>query len=237
MVVLITNITHMDQSQGYIQNIGDVTVVSLQNAWYQLLQHLPQIVAALLILIIGWIIASFIGGLVRKVVQVSGADKALERTNINQKLGISGKYKLLSGMLGQFAKWFIIIAVLIAVANTLNLPQITAFFTAIALYIPRAIVAVIILIAGMLLGDLVANVLSGSIKASKIPLHHQKTVVSVAKYSIIVFSVMAALTQLNIVPELIQILFGGIVLALALAFGLGGREEASRFLASFRQGQ
>ncbi|MES2436736.1 MAG: hypothetical protein V4519_01890 [Patescibacteria group bacterium] len=225
----------MDQTTGYFTNLGDVTAASLQTAWFNLLQHLPKIIGALLILIIGWIVASVIGGLVKRVVRATGLDEVVERSQLNQKLRVSGKYKLLSGMIGEFVKWFIIIVVLIAAANTLNLPQVTEFFNAIALYIPRAIVAVIILVVGLLLGEFVANLVRGGLEASKLPVRHKQTLGSVAKYAIIVFSIMAALVQLNIVPELIQILFGGFVLALALAFGLGGREEAARFLASFRQ--
>jgi hypothetical protein len=225
----------MDQSINYFQNLSAVTAASLQSAWFNLLQYLPKIVGALIILILGWIIASAVGSVVRRVVRLFSVDEMVERAGVNERFMMTGKYKLLSGMLGQLAKWFIILAVLIAAANTLNLPQISVFLNQIALYIPRAIVAVVILVVGILLGDIVKNVLTGAMQASKLPVPRKKMVASVAKYAIIVFSVMAALTQLGIVPHLIQILFGGLVLALALAFGLGGRDEAARLLAGLRQ--
>ncbi|MDQ3076476.1 MAG: hypothetical protein M3Q63_00255 [bacterium] len=224
----------MEQTQQYFNNIGDVTVASLKTAWFEVLQYLPTIIGAILILFIGWIIAIVLGSLVQNAVKLIGLDETIERTGINQKLRVTGQYKLLSGMLGKLTKWFIILITLIAIANTFNLPQVTQFLNAVALYIPRVIVAVIILVIGMLLSDFVARILSTGINASKLPVRHRTTIISVARYAIIVFSIMAALVQLNIVPALIEILFAGLVLALALAFGLGGREEAARFLASMR---
>ncbi|MBA3550691.1 hypothetical protein H0W32_00600 [Patescibacteria group bacterium] len=224
----------MEQTQQYFNNIGDVTVASLKTAWFEVLQYLPTIIGAILILFIGWIIAIVLGSLVQNAVKLIGLDETIERTGINQKLRVTGQYKLLSGMLGKLTKWFIILITLIAIANTFNLPQVTQFLNAVALYIPRVIVAVIILVIGMLLSDFVARILSTGINASKLPVRHRTTIISVARYAIIVFSIMAALVQLNIVPALIEILFAGLVLALALAFGLGGREEAARFLASLR---
>ncbi|MCC2630296.1 MAG: small-conductance mechanosensitive ion channel [Candidatus Paceibacter sp.] len=227
----------MEQTYGYFNNLGEVTVVSLQNVWFRFLQYLPNILGALVILIIGWILASVIGGIVRRAVQATGVDQVVERSGMNARFNLSPRYHLLSRTIGALVKWLIIIATLVAVASALNLPQITDFLNQVLNYIPRAIVAVAILTIGLLAADFVANLITRTLTASKLPVRHQKTLGSVAKYAIIVFSVMAALTQLNVVPELIQIAFAGLVLALALAFGLGGREEAARLLQNLRQGQ
>jgi small-conductance mechanosensitive channel len=225
----------MNQTYSYFSNLGDVTVASLQAVWYRFLQFLPNLIGAIIILIVGWVIASALGSLVRRLVERTGVDNVVERSGLNNRFNFSPKYHLLSRTIGALIKWFIIIATLIAVASALNLPQITDFLNQVVSYIPRAIVAVAILTIGILAADFVFNLISRTLTASQLPVRHQKTIASVAKYAIIVFSVMAALTQLNIVPQLIEIAFGGIVLALALAFGLGGREEASRFLQRMRQ--
>jgi small-conductance mechanosensitive channel len=227
----------MDQTYGYFSSLGEVTVVSLQNVWFRFLQFLPNLIGAIIILIIGWILASVLGGLVRRAVQATGVDNVIERSGMNARFNLSPKYHLLSRTVGALVKWLIIIATLVAVASALNLPQITDFLNQVLAYIPRAIVAVAILTIGMLAADFIANLVTRTLTASRLPVRHQKTIASVARYAIIVFSVMAALTQLNIVPELIQIAFAGLVLALALAFGLGGRDEAARLLQNLRQGQ
>ncbi len=227
----------MDQTYGYIANIGDVTAASLRTVWFNFLQFLPNILGAIVVLIIGWIIASLLGGLVKKLVQSTGVDGVVERSGLNTRFNFSAKYPLLSGAIGALVKWLIIIATLVAVAGILNLPQITDFLNQVLAYIPRAIVAIAILTIGMLAAEFVANLVTKSLHASNLPVKNKHLLGLLAKYAIIVFSIMAALTQLNIVPQLIQIAFGGLVLALALAFGLGGREEAARLLAKFRTEQ
>ena len=132
-------------------------------------------------------------------------------------------------------KWFIILATLIVVGNSLNLPQLTVFLNQIALYVPRVIIAVLILAAGFLISDFVDNFMRRGFQASNLPIRHKNILAGVVKYAILTFSIMAALVQLDIFPQLVEIFFGGLTLALALAFGLGGREEAARLLAQLRQ--
>jgi hypothetical protein len=225
----------MDQTYGYFSNIGDVTAASLQTAWFKFVQYIPQIIGALIILIIGWIVASVLGKVAQKLIELTGIDAIVERSRLNDRLKVSRRYHLLSRMIGSIVKWFIIVATLMSVAGILGLPQITDFLRQVLLYIPQAIVAVIILTIGMLAAEFVETFLKGTLAASELPIKNQQTLASVAKYAIIIFSIMAALTQLGIVPNLIQILFGGLVLALALAFGLGGREHASRFLDNLKK--
>jgi hypothetical protein len=224
----------MEQTYGYFSNLGDVTVASLQTVWYNFLQFLPNLLGALIILIVGWIVASLLGSLVRKAVATTGIDAVVERSGLNARLNLSAKYQLLSTLIGSLVKWLIIIATLIAAAGTLNLPQISDFLNQVLAYIPRVIVAVAILTIGMLAAEFMATLITRGLQASKLPVKNKQILGTVAKYAIIVFAVMAALTQLNIVPQLIQIAFGGLVLTLALAFGLGGREEAARLLAKLR---
>jgi small-conductance mechanosensitive channel len=227
----------MNQTIGYFYDIGDVTIASLQRVWANFVLYLPQIVAAILVLIIGWIIAAAVGALVRRLIAFTGIDAVVNRTQLNERLRLTPRYALLSGMVGFIVKWLIIIATLMAVADILNLQQINVFLQQVLFYIPNAIVAVIILTIGVLAADFVKGIIMTALNASQLQIQGKERIASIAKYAIIVFSVMAALTQLGIVPDLIRILFGGMVLALALAFGLGGREEAGRFITSFRTGR
>jgi len=219
----------------YANNIGSITVASLQNVWFIFLQYIPQIIGAIIVVIVGWIVASFLGGVVKRIIKFTGVDEIVNRSRLNERMKIATRYSLLSGMIGEIVKWLVIIATLMAAADILNLPQITEFLRQIIMYIPRAIVAVIILTVGMLAAEFVASFLQGALTASRMPIGHKQTLSSVARYAIVIFSFMAALTQLGVVPQLIQIAFGGLVLALALAFGLGGRDEAARWLEQFRR--
>ena len=225
----------MNQAYGYFGSLGDVTVVSLQTAWYKLLQYLPQIIGAIIILIIGWIVASFIGGVVQRILYWTGVDSYADRLGVNQRFGLSPKYKIISGMLGAVVKWFLVVVTLVAAVNVLNLQQVNIFLNSVLLYIPNVIAAVIILTTGLLIAEGIGSFVGKSLQASRLPVDRRDLVGKIARYAIIVFTVLAVLTQLNIVPQLVQILFGGLMLALALAFGLGGRDEAARWLATFRR--
>jgi len=120
------------------------------------------------------------------------------------------------------------IALLIAVSDILKLGQFTDFLKAIALYLPNVIIAVLILVVGLVLGafleDLIVKILKGT-QAKLISL-----IARVAKWAVVIFSVLAALIQLKVAAILIQTLFTAVVMAIALgaalAFGLGGKDAA-----------
>lgn len=205
--------------------------------WFQFVQYLPQIVAAVIIVAVGWFVASLLGRLATKIVQMTGVDQWVNRTGINERLSIDtgSRYALLSGMIGSFVKWLIILAVIGVAADAMNLPQVNEFIGAVFAYIPNVIVAVIILAIGLVGAQYAADFVVTGIDISRYPVANRQIIASVAKYAIIVFAIMAALTQLRIVPNLIEILFAGLVLALALAFGLGGRDHANEAIARLKQ--
>jgi len=126
---------------------------------------------------------------------------------------------------------FIIIA-LIAATDILGWDQVTNYLQRVVLFIPNVIIAVIILLAGILLGNFVQRVVKTAVEAAH--LASADLLSGMAKWAILVFSFMAALVQLQIAPELIRVLFTGLIamisIAGGLAFGLGGKEHAHRFL-------
>ena len=206
----------------------------LRVLWFQFVEYLPLILGAALALIVGFFIASVIGRLTTRIVRSTGVDTWVQRAGINEQFRLrdGSSYALLSGMVGSIVKWLIILATLGVAADILNMPQVNEFIGQIFAYIPNVIVAVIILTVGFL-GSSYAAELIRNMRAT-LP-GNRDAVATFARYSILVFSVMAALTQLRIVPNLIEILFAGLVFALALAFGLGGREQASEALRDLRQ--
>lgn len=212
-------------------------VSPLQTLWLQFIEYLPQIIAAAIILAVGWFIASLIGRLTTRVVRWTGVDAWVERTGINERLRLDAgsRYTILSGMVGSLVKWLVVLAVIGVAADAANLPQVSEFVGSIFAYIPNVVVAVIILAVGVVGAQYAADFLVTGITASRFPVGNRQIVANVAKYAIITFAIMAALTQLGIVPNLIQILFGGLVLALAIAFGLGGREHANDAIRRMRQ--
>lgn len=221
-------------AQSYSSDWSEIFIVSLQNLWIKTTFFIPELVGALVILIIGLIIASVLGKLAKKLVGYTRIDKLMEKAGIIRGLQNAGIKLNLAVFIGKIVKWFILIATLIAIADILRIPQITEFLKEIIFYIPNVIVAVIILAIGLLLGALVQSMIEKTLKASKLTEASGKLLANIAKWAIIIFTAMAALIQLGIAASLIEILFTGLVAMLALAgglaFGIGGKEKAARFL-------
>ncbi len=218
-------------SNGYFQNWGDAVSTSLHNVWAQFLNYLPTFLAAVVVLIIGVLIASFLGKLVKKVLDMGKIDDLVNRTGVNQQLGTSIS---ITAVIGWVVKWFFIIATLLAVVNILNIEQVTAFLNQVLFYIPNVVVAIIILALGLIAGNFVNGIVENTATASGMSPAAVGALAGISKWAIVIFALMAALVQLGIASNLIQILFTGFVamvaLAGGLAFGLGGRDKASKWL-------
>jgi hypothetical protein len=213
------------------ENWGDAVMASLQNVWNQLLNGLPTFVAALVVLIAGILIASFLGKLAKKLVGYAQVDSLVGKTGVQDQLGTRVS---IGDLIGWIVKWFFIIVTLLAVVNILNIEQVTSFLEQVLLYIPNVVAAVIILALGLIAGNFVHDVVERTSSASGMSNASVGALSAIAKWAIVIFSLMAALVQLGIAAELIQILFTGFVAMLALAgglaFGLGGRDKASKWL-------
>ncbi len=219
------------ESETYFENWGDAVVASLQNVWYRLLDGLPTFIGALVVLIVGILIASFLGKLAKKLVEYAQVDQLVGKTGLMDQFGT--KFSI-SSLIGWIVKWFFIITTLLAVVNILNIEQVTSFLEQVLLYIPNVIAAVIILALGLIAGNFIYHVVDRASRASAMSEAAVSAMSAIAKWAIVIFALMAALVQLGIASDLIRILFTGFVAMLALAgglaFGLGGREKASKWI-------
>ena len=218
----------------YFQSWNEAITTSFQNFWGQIIAFVPSLIGALLVLAIGLILANVLSKLAKKLVAMTKVDTLVHKIDVTKKLEESGVKFTFSGLIAWLIKWFFIIVTFIAVVNIMNLTEVTNFLQDVARYIPNVVVAVIILAVGLVVGQFVHDVVEKSTKASHITAHTSHMLSSVAKWALIIFALLAALTQLKVAIELIQILFTGLVamlaLAMGLAFGLGGREHASKWL-------
>lgn len=207
----------------------------LRVVWFEFVEYLPQLLGAAIALIIGIFVASVIGRLTTRLVRATGVDRMVRDSGLNERFQMTAasNYAILSGMVGSIVKWLIILATIGVAADILNMPQVNAFLGQIFGYIPNVIVAVIILTVGVLASQYAASFVY-SVRTSLLG-ENRDLAASVVRYGIITFAALAALTQLRIVPNLIEILFAGLVLALALAFGLGGRDVAGEALRAARR--
>jgi len=205
----------------------------LQDLASQILGFLPQLISAIIILIVGSIIVRIIVGILGKVLSKAGIDKVFDKVGLTKELSSVGITASFSDIITGAIKIFLKLIVWMAVINTLKIDQLTAFIGDVVNYVPNVIVAIIILAAGLA----VANVAEGLTKtaAGSIAGSNAKTLASIVKISIIVFTGMAVLQQIHIAGPLINTLFAGIIGALSIgagiAFGLGGQDKAKEVIA------
>ena len=201
--------------------------------WVDVIAFIPMLVTALLVLIVGWMVGAILKKVVVKLftklkvneaLDAAGVDMLTERAGIQLKAGV---------FVGTLVKWFVIAVFFVAALDILRLTLVTEFVRDIVLgYLPNVIVAVLILLVASIVANVAANGLTTAMRAAGVT--GAEKFGKVAYYAIIVFATLAALHQLRIAPEILQMLIAGLVfamsLALGLAFGLGGRDTASRML-------
>lgn len=220
-----------------LQTWGDVLVASFQQLWTGVIGFIPQLVVALIIFIVGWVIALALDRVVTQIFRALKVDRALQGIGIEEPLLRAG-WSLDSGaFVGGLVKWFVIIVFLVAAVDVLGLTQVNVFLSDVVLvYLPKVIVSAIILVAAAVIADITQRVVMGSAKAAHLP--SAGFLGGVSKWAIWIFAILAALFQLGIAGPLVQTLFTGAIAAISLAvglsFGLGGKEVAGRFIERLR---
>ena len=195
---------------------------ALLNVLNIFLSYIPQIIGAIVILIIGFLIAKLLQAVVRRVLQSIGFDQWMERGGIKQFFDQAQTKETPATVLGKLVFWFVFIIALVMAADALGIPQVSAVLAQLVAYIPSIIAAILILILAALLANFLSSVVRGATGSD--------ILANIARYAIIVYAVFAAITELGIAVELTAptflIVLGGVVLAAAIAFGIGSREVA-----------
>lgn len=212
---------------------ADVLSQSFQNLFYGLVAFIPNLVVAVVIFIVGWLVGVGLGRVVTQIVNALRVDQVLKSTGIERLLSRAG-FELSSGkFLGFLVEWFFIVVFLVAALDVLRLTTVNFFISEVVLgYLPQVIVAVLILLVAAVIAEAAERVVSASAKAAS--LGAASFLGKVARYAIWIFALLAALAQLNVAAAFVQTLFTGVVIAVALAvglsFGLGGQASAARYL-------
>jgi hypothetical protein len=193
---------------------------------------LPELIGAIIIFVVGWIIARLVKAGIEKLLKLVRFDTATEKTGVNNFLKKGEIVKAPSAIVGMLVYWFIMILVIIASLDALGLPIVSDMLNSIFLYIPNVVAAIIVLVLGLLMGNLLAAVVRTA--ASNAGLKNAEGLGKISLYAIVVFAASIALIQLGIGEEIVVsafgFVFGAAALALALAFGLGGRDVAANYL-------
>ena len=219
-----------------VNELGESLILSFSQVSGGVIALVPKIFIALVIFILGWIVGSILGRFVSQIISALKVDKAMEKLHVDTVVTRAGFHLNTGNFIGKIVEWFIVI-VLMASLEVLGLSQVNVFLQSTVLaYLPNVIVAAIILVIAALISDAVNKVVVGSARAARLP--SANFLGGISKWAIWIFAIIAALDHLGIAPELLQTLFTGLVYMLTiaggLAFGLGGKDTAARFIERLR---
>ncbi|MEJ2868555.1 hypothetical protein WCD74_12345 [Actinomycetospora sp. OC33-EN08] len=211
---------------------------SLQNAFTTLLNYVPNVIGALLVLLIGYIIARLIR---------AGITKLLQRVRLDQRLthGSGGEYvarfspdQSPAKLVGLVVQWVLLVFVIVSAVGTLNIPAVTGFVNLVLSYLPNVLAALLI----FLVAAAIAAAVGGLVHRTMGDTPTGRVARSAAPTLVMIIAVFMILNQLGIAEVIVNATFialiGALALGAALAFGLGGREAAADLINSgYRKAQ
>lgn len=215
------------------QTYQATVVGALQELYAKTVAFLPSLLAAIIVLILGWLIAIFLSKLVLKILDAIKIDALANQVgleNLSEKVGRSLSLAKLGAWL---VKWFFFLGSFIAAAEILGLSEVSRFLYQDVLgYAGHVVVAMAILLLGILAATFFSGIVNSTVKASG--WHAAGSLGALTKWAILVFTVIATLSQLQVATAFLQDLFRAVIAMLAIAggiaFGLGGKDHAKKIL-------
>lgn len=215
-----------------VRDTGDALKASLAGALNTFLSAIPRVIGFLLVLIIGWIIASLLARGVQALLHAIKFNDLARRSGFADFVHKMGVKDDSAGVIAGIVKWFVRLIVLVVAFDTLGLPAVSNVLQQLLLWLPNLIVALVVLVIGGLAARALSQLVRGA--TAEAGFSNPDTLATVTSVAVWGFSIVVAINQLGIATTLINTLLVGLVGALALAFGLafglGGRDRAAQVL-------
>lgn len=215
----------------------EVLASSLQGLWSAFIGFVPSLIGAIVVFIVGLIVAAGLGALIERVVGLLKLDNLVSKAGVEKYFKRAGISLNVSHFFGRITYWFIVIAFILASADILRFAALSEFLRSILLYIPQVVVAALIMLAAVVVGNFLRSLVKASVMGAK--LHAANFLGTLTWWSFVIFGLLASLSQLGIAVSIINTLVTGFVVMIALAggiaFGLGGKDYASHLLDRLRE--
>ena len=212
---------------------NSMIVQPVQSLVNQVMAFLPTLLGALVLFLVGWLVAQALQLGVVRILKTIGLDKLADQIKLSAVLTKGGIRHKLSELIGVIVYWFVMLAVVMIVFNALQLTVAAELFQSVVTFLPNVIAAVFILIVGIF----AASFLSTTVRtaASNAGVGQAGLIAQLVENVVVIFAAVAALQQLRIpfFGEAFLIILAGISLGCALAFGLGCKDLAGRWVAEF----
>ncbi len=208
------------------------TQEAFQNLLAGLIEFIPTIVGAIIMLTVGWFISVGIGKLIAKILEKIKFNQFLEKAGWKSTFDKAEIKVDATNFIGAIFKWILFIVFLLAAVDILGLKQFANFLTNILNYLPNVAIATLIFVTTVIIADIAEKIARAGVEGIKIG--YSNMVAIIVKWSIWIFAISAILIQLGIASALMLTLFTGIVaflvIAGGLAFGFGGKDVAAEIL-------
>lgn len=221
----------------FLQDWSSITLNALQKLWEGFISFLPELIGALIVFIIGWLIAVWVGKGIAELLKRLRLNRIFEKAKWDKVLEKAEFKMTVSDFIGAIIKWVLIIVFLLASVQILGLTAFAGFLKDIVSWLPNLLIAVAIFVVAAIVADFsekLAKAIVGRMEVAS-----SKVLGAIVKWAVWIFAVLAILSQLGIAKEIIQILVSGfvalIVISSSIAFGIGGKDLARDLLEQFRR--
>lgn len=215
-----------------VQDTGDALKASLAGALNTFLSAIPRIIGFLLVLVVGWIIASLLARGVEALLHAVKFNELARRSGFADFVRNMGVKDDSAGVIAGIVKWFVRLIALVVAFDTLGLPAVSNVLQQLLLWLPNLVVALVVLVIGGLAAKALSQLVRGA--TAEAGFNNPDIVATVAKVAVWAFTIVIAVNQLGIATTLINTLLIGVVgafaIACGIAFGLGGRDRAAQLL-------
>jgi hypothetical protein len=220
-----------------IQDWTSLVVGSLQSLWVGTLSVLGNIIGALIVLLIGLIVAAGLATLVERLIGLLKLDKGLMSLGVKEYFDRAGVQLNSGKFFGKLVYWFLVVVFLLAASDILGFYSLSTFLREALLYIPNVIVAVLIMLAAVVIANALRHIVKASVRSAR--LHASNFLGSLTWWAVVVFGFLAALSQLGIAVAIVNSIVTGFVAMLAIAggiaFGLGGKDYAASLISRLKE--
>jgi small-conductance mechanosensitive channel len=218
-------------------DFGEATLASIAGAMAMLFSAVPRILGFLLILLVGWFVATLIDKGVAALLRTVRFNDLAQRagfTGFVKKMGVDSDA---AGFLADLVKWFVRLIVLVVAFDALGLPAVSDVLRQLLLWLPNLVVAMVVLVVAGLAAEALGNLVRGS--TSQAGFDNPELLARVAKVAVWAFAIVVAVNQIGIATTLVNTIVmatvGAVALAVGLAFGLGGRDTAAELVRQWRR--
>jgi mechanosensitive ion channel-like protein len=210
----------------------DTLMASFRDAFSMILSAIPRILGFIIIVAIGWFVSSLLARGVTGLLRAIRFDELMQRSGLADFMNKMGTGIDSVGIVAGIVKWIVRVVVLLVAFDTLGLPAVSDVMRQLLLWLPNLVVAIFVLFIGGIAARALGNIVRGA--TAEGGFSNPETLSNISRTAVWAFAVVVAINQLGIATNLINTLFTGFVgalaIALGLAFGLGGRDLASRTL-------